>query len=204
MENPTKHYISKQEIEYIKRSLLEQISLRVLSRIPGISMKWLQNYVNKFYRSISFETSSLTSCFNGLILECDELWSFVCSKENTVYLWLALNRNMKKILAFIWVIGQEKMLSNSGSQYPKNIEKVQRFIQTFGSLIRMSCRQKHHPSGKETGETSHIERFNNNLRQRCSKLLRKCLSFSKDFFNHESAILYFINHYNEDLRLALS
>nr|WP_228016817.1 IS1 family transposase [Synechocystis sp. LEGE 06083] len=167
-------------------------------------MKWLQNYVNKFYRSISFETSSLTSCFNGLILECDELWSFVCSKENTVYLWLALNRNMKKILAFIWVIGQEKMLSNSGSQYPKNIEKVQRFIQTFGSLIRMSCRQKHHPSGKETGETSHIERFNNNLRQRCSKLLRKCLSFSKDFFNHESAILYFINHYNEDLRLALS
>ncbi|MBE9197156.1 hypothetical protein IQ219_18025 [Synechocystis sp. LEGE 06083] len=60
----------------------------------------MQNYVNKFYRSISFETSSLASCINSLILECDELWSFVCSKDNPVYLWLSLNRNTKEILGF--------------------------------------------------------------------------------------------------------
>ncbi len=68
VENPTKRYISKQEIEYVKRGLLERISLRSLSRMLGISIKWLQNYVNKFYRSISFETSSLASCLSGLIL----------------------------------------------------------------------------------------------------------------------------------------
>ncbi|PSP26464.1 MAG: IS1 family transposase, partial [Cyanobacteria bacterium SW_8_48_13] len=41
---------------------------------------------------------------------------------------------------------------------------------------------------------SQIERFNNTLRQRCSRLVRKGLSFSKNFFNHEGAILYFIHH----------
>ncbi|WP_420826657.1 transposase-like zinc-binding domain-containing protein [Synechocystis salina] len=75
VKTPIKHYISKQEIEYIERGLLDRISLRGLLRMLGISIKWLQNYVNKFYRSISFETSGLTSCLNGLILECDELWS---------------------------------------------------------------------------------------------------------------------------------
>jgi hypothetical protein len=47
----------------------------------GISIKWLQNYVNKFYRSISFEASSLASCLDSLILECDELWSFVANSN---------------------------------------------------------------------------------------------------------------------------
>jgi len=31
--------------------------------------------------------------------------------------------------------------------------------------------------GKETGETNHLERFNNTLRQRISRLGRKTLSF---------------------------
>ena len=48
---------------------------------------------------------------------------------------------------------------------------------------------------------SQIERFNNTLRQRCSRLVRKGLSFSKNFFNHEGAILYLIHHYNRELLL---
>ncbi len=51
------------------------------------------------------------------------------------------------------------------------------------------------------GETNHIERFNNTLRQRCSTLVRKGRSFSKNFFNHLSAIYYFINNYNQEILL---
>lgn len=36
----------------------------------------------------------------------------------------------------------------------------------------------------ETGKTSYIERFNNILRQRVSRLVRKTLSFSKSLENH--------------------
>ncbi|MDE5092937.1 MAG: IS1 family transposase, partial [Trichodesmium sp. St11_bin5] len=42
-----------------------------------------------------------------------------------------------------------------------------------------------------------IERLNNTLRQRISRLVRKTLSFSKKLRPHLGAIWYFINHYNE-------
>jgi insertion element IS1 protein InsB len=55
---------------------------------------------------------------------------------------------------------------------------------------------RHHAGGKATGKTSLLERFNNTLRQRCSRLVRKTLSFSKKLTNHIGAIWYFIHDYN--------
>jgi transposase-like protein len=45
-------------------------------------------------------------------------------------------------------------------------------------------------------KTNHIERFNNTLRQRDSRLVRSTLAFSKKVDNHIGAIRYFICHYN--------
>jgi IS1 family transposase len=59
--------------------------------------------------------------------------------------------------------------------------------------------KRHRPVGKESGQTSHIERLNNTLRQRISRLVRKTLSFSKKLENHIGAIWYFIYHYNASL-----
>jgi len=41
-----------------------------------------------------------------------------------------------------------------------------------------------------------MERFNNTLRQRVSRLVRSAWSFSKTLANHIGAIKYFICHYN--------
>ena len=59
--------------------------------------------------------------------------------------------------------------------------------------------KRHRAVGKETGKTSYIERFNNTLRQRISRLVRQTLSFSKSLDNHIGAILYFIHYYNSSL-----
>jgi IS1 family transposase len=59
--------------------------------------------------------------------------------------------------------------------------------------------KRHRAVGKEMGETNHIERFNNTLRQRVSRLGRKTLSFSKKHSHHLAAIWYFIHHYNSNL-----
>ena len=59
--------------------------------------------------------------------------------------------------------------------------------------------QRHQAVGKETDLTSYIERFNNTLRQRVSRLVRKTLSFSKDLENLIGAIWYFVHHYNSSL-----
>jgi IS1 family transposase len=60
--------------------------------------------------------------------------------------------------------------------------------------------KRHRAVGKETGKTSLIERFNNTLRQRVGRLVRKTLSFSKKVSNHIGAIWYFVHHYNASLR----
>ncbi len=59
--------------------------------------------------------------------------------------------------------------------------------------------EKHISAGKEKGYTNHIERFNGTLRQRCSRLVRETLAFSKKLENHIGAIKYFICHYNKYL-----
>lgn len=60
---------------------------------------------------------------------------------------------------------------------------------------------RHKSVGKETGLTSYIERFNNTMRQRVSRLVRKTLSFSKNLENHIGAIWYFIHQYNLSLHI---
>ena len=60
----------------------------------------------------------------------------------------------------------------------------------------MLASKRHKAVGKDSGKTALIERLNNTLRQRCSRLVRKALSFSKKLANHIGAIWYFIRDYN--------
>jgi insertion element IS1 protein InsB len=55
---------------------------------------------------------------------------------------------------------------------------------------------QHQAISKLARQTNHIERFNNTLRQRVSRLVREALSFSKKLANHIGAIKLFICHYN--------
>ena len=63
--------------------------------------------------------------------------------------------------------------------------------------------KRHRAVGKDSGLTSYIERFNNTLRQRVSRLVRKTLSFSKKLENHVGAIWNFIHEYNRLIREKL-
>ena len=62
---------------------------------------------------------------------------------------------------------------------------------------------RHQPITKHARQTNHIERFNNTLRQRVSRLVRDTLSFSKKLANHIGVIKYFICHYNLEKAGAL-
>ena len=63
--------------------------------------------------------------------------------------------------------------------------------------------EQHRAITKKARKTDHIERFNNTLRQRVSRLVRETLSFSKTLANHIGAIKYFICHYNLEKAGAL-
>lgn len=52
------------------------------------------------------------------------------------------------------------------------------------------------PPTTETGETAHVERWNNTLRQRLARFVRKTLSFSKSFMMHDACLKLFLHRYN--------
>jgi insertion element IS1 protein InsB len=57
---------------------------------------------------------------------------------------------------------------------------------------------QHYPVGKETGETAHVERWNNTLRQRLGRFVRETLSFSKSDAMHEICLRLFLHRYNKE------
>ncbi len=58
--------------------------------------------------------------------------------------------------------------------------------------------ETHQSVGKESGQTNHVERWNNTLRQRLARFVRKTLSFSKSDFYHQIVLAIFIHTYNLD------
>src|SRR5205085_3130366 len=56
--------------------------------------------------------------------------------------------------------------------------------------------EQHTAAGKESGFTAHVERWNNTLRQRLARFVRKTLSFSKSEMMHEICLRLFLHRYN--------
>ena len=200
VENPSKKIISQETKNIIDKLLLERISLAGIARVVGVSKRWLQKYVNEKYNDIPKKVKIKKKLKGRLILECDELWSFVDNKENKVWIWLAKDRDTGEIVGVY--IGSQDKIGTKGlwdslpSVYRQCAVCYTDFWEAYNAVFPS---KRHRAVGKETGQTSHIERFNNTLRQRVSRLVRKTLSFSKKIENHIGAIWYFIHHYNASL-----
>jgi insertion element IS1 protein InsB len=205
VENPKKTFISEKAKQLIDKLLLERISLAGIARVIGVSEVWLQNYVNHLYASTPHEINVIEKTNINLTIECDEIWSFVKNHDTKQWVWLAIDRDTREIVGTY--IGdrsrdsaQELWLSLP-SQYQQCAICYTDYWEAYKTVIPDN---QHHSVGKETGLTNHIERFNNTLRQRVSRLVRKSLSFSKKLENHIGAIWYFIRHYNDNLRGAFN
>jgi insertion element IS1 protein InsB len=57
--------------------------------------------------------------------------------------------------------------------------------------------------GKETGETAHVKRWNNTLRQRLARFVRMTCSFSKSVLMHEACLLLFLHRSKTERALLL-
>jgi insertion element IS1 protein InsB len=197
VENPTNKVISSQTKDLIARLLLEKISLAGIARSTGVSQKWLQDYVNNKYASIERRVKVKPKKKVRLNVECDELWSFVDCKENKQWVWLAMDRETREIIGvYIGARSEEGAKQLWNSLPPVYRQCAVCYTDFWAAYACILPSKRHQPVGKDSGKTNHIERFNNTLRQRVSRLVRKTLSFSKKLENHIGAIWYFIHHYN--------
>lgn len=136
----------------------------------------------------------------SLTIQCDELWSFVDNKGNKQWVWLALDAGTREIVGVYIGARDEaaarKLWESLPPVYRQCAIIYTDFWAAYGAVLPS---KRHRAVGKETGKTSYIERFNNTLRQRVSRLVRKTLSFSKSLENHIGAIWYFVHYYNASL-----
>jgi insertion element IS1 protein InsB len=203
IENPTNKIINDETKELIDRLLLEKISLAGISRATGVSKKWLQDYVNSKYGETSRQIEVSSKKPGKIEIECDEAWSFVTEKNNKQWIWLALDKKTREIVGcYIGERGETGAKGLWNSLPPVYRQCAVCYTDFWAAYAQVIPKNRHKAVGKETGLTNHIERFNNTLRQRVSRLVRKTLSFSKKLENHIGAIWNFIHHYN--LAIALS
>ncbi len=131
-------------------------------------------------------------------LELDELCSFVLRKKEKVWIWLALCRATRQIVGVAVGDRSEATCRELWTSIPETYRRghcYSDFWRAYGCVIPPD---QHPPCGKETGGTAHVERFNNTLRQRLGRLVRKTLSFSKSHEMHEACLLLFLHRYNRE------
>jgi IS1 family transposase len=205
VENPQWKRREPDSTTMIDRLLLEKIPLAGIARVLKLSESWLQQYVNRCYEVVPRQVQVVPKRRGALTVQMDELWSFVDDKGNKQWVWLALDVVTREIVGCH--IGDRS--ADSALALWQSMPAVYRqcamiYTDYWDAYQAVLPGKRHRAVGKETGLTSYIERFNNTLRQRVSRLVRKTLSFSKKLDNHIAAIWNFIHHYNEQIRLQLS
>ncbi len=133
---------------------------------------------------------------NGDVLELDELWSFVGSKACQLWLWVALCRRTRQIVA--WTLGDRSLQSAADlrASLPKGYRGRATRSDFWDAYAAAFPKKTHRCCGKADGETNHVERWFGTLRARLSRLVRRAYSFSKHAENHLDAVHLFITTYN--------
>jgi insertion element IS1 protein InsB len=137
------------------------------------------------------------------MLELDELWSFVLKKAHNSWIWIALCRKTRQVVAYAVGDRSKKTCQRLWEGIPQEYRQghcFTDFLRVYASVIP---EDQHTARGKEMGETAHIERWNNTLRQRLARFVRMTLSFSKSEIMHEACLLLFLHRYNLDRTILL-
>ena len=131
------------------------------------------------------------------VLELDELWSFVGHRRRgVIWLWLALCRRTRQIVAYALGPRDDATARLLWARIPLAYRQSRLYTDHLESYYNVLPASQHHPRYPKRGPTNHMERFNNTLRQRLGRFVRKTLSFSKSFQMHEIALRLFLHHYN--------
>src|SRR5262245_36848340 len=187
----------------IERLLVERISLRGICRVVGVTLKWLLGFLVQCFEALPdhLHVEPLTCpedvMIQRLAVEVDEMSSFVQKKANKLWIWLAMDAKTRQVIAFHVGDRSRKSAKRLWAKLPQTYHQHATFYTdqyvVYEGVIPAA---QHRAISKLARKTNHIERFNNTLRQRVSRLVREALSFSNKLANHIGAIKLFICHYN--------
>jgi IS1 family transposase len=194
-------FVSDEQIVLVGKLLLERISLRGICRVVGISLSWLLGHLSDLYEKqpdhLNYRTEKGAGfILKRLILEVDEMWTFVGKKANKQWVWIVQCRKTRQVIAFHVGGRGRKDARELWDKLPPNVQQQGYFYTDDWDPYKGVFPIDRHKHSKKKSDTNHLERLNNTIRQRVSRLVRYALSFSKKLENHIGALKYFFSHYN--------
>jgi insertion element IS1 protein InsB len=129
----TKRVMDEEDRMVVERLLCENISLHGVCRAIGVSIRWLMDFIGACFAALPEHLhvqpvmSSREVLLGCLEVEADELWSFVQKKTNPHWVWIAMDKQTRQILAFH--VGDRSQ--NSAKQVWAKIPKEYREHATF-------------------------------------------------------------------------
>ena len=170
------------------------------SLAPSVSPETLSHRGSKKAKRLPALSATLVAPKAGkpetAALELDELWSFVLKRARKRWIWVALCRHTRQVVAYF--IGDRSAAScqKLWERIPDSYRHGHCFSDFWEAYHLVVPAEQHTAAGKETGFTAHVERWNNTLRQRLGRFVRKSLSFSKSEEMHEICLRLFLHRYN--------
>src|SRR5215210_1023396 len=196
-EDPGSNAHSPQRREEILRAYQERSGLRGLGRTFGISRNTVTRWLNKAANLPPLERTLLPAPpSEALALELDELCSFVGKKADKRWVRLALARHTPQVVAYAVGDRSERTCRRLWRGIPESYKGgrcYSDFWEAYGGVVP---EELHEAVSKESGELAHVERWNNTLRQRLARFVRRTLSFSKSDEMHEICLELFLHRYN--------
>jgi insertion element IS1 protein InsB len=187
----------------IERLLVERISLRGICRAVGVGLKWLLGFLVQCVETLPDHLHvQPVTCHGNVIMrrlevEADEMSSFVQTRANKQWIWIAMDAKSRQVIAFDVGDHSRRSAKRLWAKIPQAYRRQATFYtDQYVGYEGVIPAAQHKVISKLARKTNHIERFNNTLRQRVSRLVREALSFSKKLANHIGAIKLFICHYN--------
>ena len=167
------------EAELFPKLMQERLSMRAIARILSRSLGYVYDHILEILDPLgdifALVDGTKYKYYTHLNVEIDELWSFLGSKKEKIWIWVARCRETKEIIGF--AVGDRSAETGKilWESIPKQVREIAHFYTDFWEAYNTFIPEKQHTTGKE--HTSFIEGTNNALRQRIGRLVRKTCSF---------------------------
>jgi insertion element IS1 protein InsB len=176
--NPKQVY-SETEQHTVLRACLERCSLRGVARIFTMARQTVAQWLKAHVQTLPDVEETLLPAAPNDVLELDEIWSFVQKKDHQRWVWTAMCRRTRQIVAFVIGDRSKATCLRFWNTIPEGYKHCHTFSDFWSAYQHVFPTETHQCVGKGTGETAHMERWKNTLRQRLGRDARQTLSFSR-------------------------
>jgi len=157
--DPSQKVIDEKTRTLIRKTLLERISLEGVCRVFNISMPWLlefiTNLIGELPEHLNAEVASENDEIEVVVLEADELWSYVGSKNNPQWLWLVMHSKTRQVLAMQVGARNKETAEKLFYKLPEPLKKKPNTILTTS----MCTMQQFHPDSTSQSEKTLVKRL---------------------------------------------